>query len=188
MSRPIEFPVEGISDGEIRLRLRTDADLPAIVAACQDPEIPRWTRVPDDYTEEAAREWAVQARTDAEAGNGIHLLVVDARTDELLGSAGLVHVDWEEGRAEVGYWMAREARGRGVATRAVRLVSIWSLENLPIERLQIHAEPDNHPSRRVAERAGYTFEGVLRSFFVNKGIRRDAASYSLIRGELPSGG
>ena len=39
----IEFPVEGISDGSVRLRLRADADTPAIVAACQDPEIPRWT-------------------------------------------------------------------------------------------------------------------------------------------------
>ena len=186
MSPPIRFPVEGLSDGEVRLRLGTDADIPAIVAACQDPEIPRWTRVPAPYTEESAREWAVQARADEERGGGLHLLVVDAETDELLGSAGLVRVDWEEARGEVGYWLAREARGRGVAARAVRLVSAWTFENLPIERLEIHAEPDNHASRRVAERAGYTFEGVLRSYFVNKGRRRDAASYSLIRGELPS--
>ena len=186
MTPPIRFPIEGISDGEIRLRFRTDADIPAIVAACQDPEIPRWTRVPAPYTEGAAREWAAQARADQEGGHGLHLLVVEAASDELLGSAGLVRIDWEEARSEVGYWLAREARGRGVATGAVRMVSRWTFENLPIERLEIHAEPDNNASRKVAERAGYTFEGVLRSYFVNKGRRRDAASYSLIRGELPS--
>ena len=186
MSPPIRFPAGGISDGEIRLRFRTDADIRAIVAACQDPEIPRWTRVPAPYTEETAREWAAQARADEEAGSGLHLLVVDARGDELLGSAGLVRVDWEEARGEVGYWLAREARGRGIATRALRLVSAWAFENLPLDRLEIHAEPDNEPSRRVAERAGFRFEGILRSYFVNKGRRRDACSYSLIRGELPS--
>jgi RimJ/RimL family protein N-acetyltransferase len=186
LSPAIRFPVEGVSDGEIRLRFRTDADIPAIVAACQDPEIPRWTRVPEPYSERTAREWAAQACADEESGAGLHLLVVDAGSDELLGSAGLVGIDWGESRAEVGYWLAAGARGRGVATRAVRLVSVWTFDNLPIERLEIHAEPANELSRRVAERAGYTFEGVLRSYFVNKGRRRDAASYSLIRGELPS--
>jgi RimJ/RimL family protein N-acetyltransferase len=186
LSPPLRFPVEGISDGEIRLRFRADADIPAIVAACQDPEIPRWTRVPTPYTEETAREWAAQARADEASGGGLHLLVVDAETDELLGSAGLVRIDWEEARGEVGYWLAASARGRGIATRAVRMVSAWAFENLPLERLEIHAEPDNRQSRAVAERAGYTFEGVLPSHFVNKGRRRDACSYSLIRGELPS--
>ena len=58
---PIEFPVEGLEDGSVRLRLRSDADLPAIVAACQDPEIPRWTRVPESYGVPEAREWAGEA-------------------------------------------------------------------------------------------------------------------------------
>jgi RimJ/RimL family protein N-acetyltransferase len=64
------------------------------------------------------------------------------------------------------------------------LLSGWVFESLPVDRIEIHAEPGNAASRRVAERAGFTFEGVLRSYFVNKGVRRDAASYSLLRGEL----
>jgi [ribosomal protein S5]-alanine N-acetyltransferase len=186
LSPPIEFPVEGIGDGEIRLRLRSDADVPALVAICQDPEIPRWTRVPENYSEETAHEWATRATADQQNGAGLHLLVADAETDRLLGSAGIVHVDWEENRCEIGYFLAREERGRGLMTRAVRLLSGWIFDNLPIDRLEIHAEPQNQASGRVAERAGFTFEGVLRSYFVNKGRRRDAASYSLIRGELPS--
>ena len=110
--------------------------------------------------------------------------MVDAADDQLLGSVGIVHLDREERRCELGYWVAREARGRGVATRAVRMLSAWAFENLPTDLIEIHAEPDNAASRRVAERVGFRFEGVLRSYFVNKGVRRDAASYSLLRGEL----
>jgi RimJ/RimL family protein N-acetyltransferase len=186
LSPPIEFPVEGIGDDEIRLRLRSDADVPALVAICQDPEIPRWTRVPENYSEETAHEWAKRAAADERSGAGLHLLVADAETDRLLGSAGIVHIDWEESRCEIGYFLAREERGRGLMARAVRLLSRWIFDTLPMDRLEIHTEPQNQASCRVAERAGFTFEGVLRSHFVNKGRRRDAASYSLIRGELPS--
>ncbi len=182
--RPIEFPVDGVSDGEIRLRLQADSDLPAIVRALQDPDIPRWTRVPSPYGEAEAKRWHEQQAAAREVGELLHLLVVDATTDDLLGSVGIVHADWVEGRCELGYWTARESRGRGIASRAVRLLCAWAFDNLPVERIEIHAEPENTASRRVAEAAGFEFEGVLRSYFVNKGVRRDAASYSLLRAEL----
>jgi RimJ/RimL family protein N-acetyltransferase len=180
----IEFPVEGLSDGDIRLRLRADADVPAIVAACQDPEIPRWTRVAEEYDEQTAHRFAAEADREQREGVGLHLLVVDAEADTLLASVGIVEIDWDESRCELGYWAVAEHRGRGVVPRAVRLLSRWIFESLPIERIGIAAEPGNAASRRVAEKAGFSFEGVLRSWFVNKGRRRDAAMYSLIRGEL----
>jgi RimJ/RimL family protein N-acetyltransferase len=182
--RPIEFPVEGLSDGVVRLRLMAEADLPAIVAACQDPEIPRWTRVPEHYGESEARSWFEQETAQRSRGEQLGLLIVDPGNGRLLGSVGIVHVDQQEGRCELGYWMARDSRGRGLATRAVRLLSGWTFENLSVDRIEIHAEPENAASRRVAEQAGFTLEGVLRSYLVNKGLRRDAASYSLLRGEL----
>jgi RimJ/RimL family protein N-acetyltransferase len=180
----VQFPVEGISDGAVVLRLPSDADVPAIVAACQDPEIPRWTRVPMPYGEGEARGWLAQEAQSRADGEMLGLVVVDAEDGTLLGSAGIVHINRDEGRCELGYWMARQARGRGVATRAVRLLSRWTFDSLPVDRIEIHAEPDNAASRRVAERVGFMLEGVLRSYFVNKGVRHDAASYSLLRGEL----
>jgi RimJ/RimL family protein N-acetyltransferase len=181
----IEFPVEGIGDSDIRLRLLADADLPALVELVQDPEIPRWTRIPSPYGPRHADDWfGLQAR-GREQGALLNLMVVE-RDNRILGSVGIVELNWEEGRCELGYWLGREARGRGVMTKAVRLLSAWIFESLPMDRITITAEPENHASRTVAERAGFTFEGVLRSYFVNKGVRRDAASYSLVRGELPS--
>ena len=185
MTPGIEFPVEGIGDSGIRLRLLADADLPALVELVQDPEIPRWTRIPSPYGPRDADDWfALQARGQ-EQGALLNLMVVE-RDNRILGSVGIVELNWEEGRCELGYWLGREARGRGVMTKAVRLLSAWIFESLPMDRITITAEPENHASRTVAERAGFTFEGVLRSYFVNKGVRRDAASYSLVRGELPS--
>jgi RimJ/RimL family protein N-acetyltransferase len=183
---PIEFPIGGIDDGVIRLRLRSDADTAAIVEACQDPEIPRWTRVPREYDEAKAHEWFAQAERQRQGGEGLFLLIVDAADDGLLGSIGLHEINQEEGRAETGYWLAREARGRGVMTRAVRLLAGWVFAEMPIDRLAILVQPENGPSHRVAESAGFSFEGVLRSHTVIEGDRRDMASYSLLRGELRS--
>jgi [ribosomal protein S5]-alanine N-acetyltransferase len=179
----IEFPVEGISDGSIRLRLRADADNPAIVEACRDPEIVRWTRVPDSYDETTAAEWASESLRQREAGTGLHLVIADAATDRLLGSIG-VHVNRGDGRSDVGYWLTPQTRGRGVMARALRLFSRWIFDNLGTERIEITVEPRNSASRAVAERAGYSFEGVLRSYTEIKGQRRDMAMYSLLRDEL----
>jgi RimJ/RimL family protein N-acetyltransferase len=183
-NRSIEFPVEGLSDGVVRIRLMAEADLPAIIAACQDPEIPRWTRVPQPYGEPEARSWFEREAEQRGRGEQLGLLIVDPDDGRLLGSVGIVRVDPQEGRCELGYWTERDSRRRGLATRAVRLLSGWVFENLPVDRIEIHAEPDNAASRRVAERAGFSFEGVLRAYRVKNGLRRDAASYSLLRSEL----
>jgi RimJ/RimL family protein N-acetyltransferase len=179
----IEFPVEGLSDGDVRLRLHADADIPAIVEACQDPEIPRWTRVPDEYTESDALEWFDRQDRRRDEGEALELLIVEDETDALLGSIGFVSLDHEERVGELGYWLARDARGRGVATRALHLISRWAFDALPVDRISIVAQSDNERSRRLAERAGFTYEGVLRSYTLIKGRRRDIAMYSLLRDE-----
>jgi RimJ/RimL family protein N-acetyltransferase len=181
---PIEFPVEGITDGVIRLRLLAEADVDALVEAVQDPQVPRWTRIPSPYEEAHAQEWLVEGARRRELGEGLDAMIVDAETDALLGGVGMVRVDWQERTSELGYWLARPARGRGVMTRAVRLISEWIFENLPIDRLGILASVENAPSRAVAERAGFAFEGVLRSFVIINGERHDMAAYSRLRGEL----
>jgi RimJ/RimL family protein N-acetyltransferase len=164
-----------LDDDAIRLRSFTEGDVPAIVAACQDPEIPRWTRVPSPYTEADAREFLSAPPDRAFA-------VVDRSSGELLGAIGARPED--EGRVEIGYWTAREARGRGVATRALRLIAAWAVEELGAERLQLYTDPANVASQRVAEKAGFRREGTLRSWVEIKGTRRDAVMYSLLPEDL----
>ena len=183
-SGPIEFPVEGIADDAIRLRLRADSDMGPVIEACQDPEVVRWTRVPDDYDERAAEEWVAESNRQRDRGEGLHLVIADADGDTFLGSVGIHRIDRIEGRCDIGYFLAPWARGRGLMTRAVRLLSAWIFEAFPVDRIEITIEPANGASRAVAERAGYELEGVLRSHTVIKGTRRDMAIYSLLRGDL----
>jgi RimJ/RimL family protein N-acetyltransferase len=184
VTETIEFPVEGITDGSIRLRLRADGDTPAVIEACRDPAVIRWTRVPEDYDERAAEEWVSESNRQRERGDGMHLVIADASSDAFLGSIGIHRINRDEGRCDIGYFLAPWARGRGVMTAAVRLLSTWIFETLPIDRIEITIEPANAASRAVAERAGYAFEGVLRSHTVIKGSRRDMAMYALLRAEL----
>jgi RimJ/RimL family protein N-acetyltransferase len=165
-----------LEDGDIALRPFTEADVPALVAACGDPEIPRWTSVPSPYTEEDARRFV------AEPEDHRAYAVVDARSGELLGSVGF----WLEdhGRAGFGYWTCREARGRGVATRALRLLARWAAREHDLARLQLMVEPANAASIRVAEKAGFRREGLLRSYLELKGTRRDVYLYSLLPEEI----
>jgi RimJ/RimL family protein N-acetyltransferase len=161
-----------IEDGDIALRPFAEDDVPAIVAACQDPDIPRWTSVPSPYTEEDARRF-VAGLEDHHA-----FAVVDPETDELFGSVGF----WldDHGRAGFGYWTAKEARGRGVASRALRLLTRRVVREHGPARLQLMVEPANAASIRVAEKAGFRREGLLRSYLEVKGTRRDVYLYALL--------
>ena len=184
---PIEFPVEGLSDGVILLRLKAESDIPAIVAACQDPEIPRWTQVPDGYTEANAREWFALQDRRREDGSELHLIIADARDSRLVGSIGLAGIDWEDRRGSIGYWVAKETRRQGAATRSVTLLAAWAFEELGFGRVEVKTEPANVASHRVAERAGFTREGLLRSHALIKDRRRDMVVFSLLPGELKGG-
>jgi [ribosomal protein S5]-alanine N-acetyltransferase len=178
--RPIEFPVEGLTDGQVRVRLIADADLPAIAEACRDPEITRYTTVPHPYEERHAREWQRRSAAGIAAGTEIASVVVDAETNALLGSIGIHAIDPATGRCAAGYWVAPQARGRGVAARGLRLLSRYVFSELGVERIELWIEPENLASQRVAEAAGFRREGLMRSFMQVGGQRRDMLMYALL--------
>jgi RimJ/RimL family protein N-acetyltransferase len=149
-----------LTDGVITVRPLREADIPAIVAACQDPEIPRWTRVPSPYTREDAERFLAIAATEARAGEAVALAIANAES-RFLGTIGLMELT-ENGYGEIGFWAAREARGRGATTRAVKLVRDWARDELGLTTIEILSHRDNRPSQRVAERAGFTDVGEIR--------------------------
>jgi RimJ/RimL family protein N-acetyltransferase len=152
----LPLPDPPLSDGVIALRPWTAADVPALVEACQDPEIPRWTLVPSPYTEDSARAWLQRVADGLAAGVRATLAIVDAGDGAVpLGAVGLQAIDWEQRAADVGYWLAAPARGRGLATRAVELIAGWAFGGLGLERLELRANEENDASRAVAARAGF---------------------------------
>ena len=160
----INLPGEPLVDADTALRPWRDTDQQALVEACQDPEIARWTRVPAQYGPTDAKAYLLQRYDMLFAGLAAPFAIVRAPDGELLGSVSLLRIAWEHRRAEVGYWLAREARGRGHATRAVSLICDWGFAALGIERMDLMAAVENFPSQRVAERSGFIGEAVLRSY------------------------
>ena len=179
--RRIALPGEPLVQGPTALRPWRDSDIPALVSACQDPEIGRWTRVPSPYGQADARAY-LMARYDATfAGLSAPFAIVAATGGELLGSISLMRFAWEHQRAEVGYWLAAQARGRGHATRAVRLICAWGFAELGLERIDLLAATGNRPSQMVAQRAGFQREAVLRSYMLATEGRQDMVAFGLLR-------
>ena len=184
--RPIEFPVDGLSDGVVHLRLIAEADIPAIVDAVQDPEIPRWTRVPDPYSEEDGRHFHRMATTGREAGTDLATVIVDADDGHLLGTIALHNIDPENGRCTGGYWIAAPERRRGVARRALALLCRYGFEELDVQRIELWIDPTNTASLRVAVVAGFHREGLLRSFVPIRGEAPRHAHVLTLAGRPPA--
>jgi RimJ/RimL family protein N-acetyltransferase len=180
----IPLPEPPLEDGVVRLRPFEPGDADAITAICQDSEIARWTRVPSPYTDADAEDFLAGVEERRRRGDELGLAVVDVASGALVGSCGLPRIDWEDRRAEIGYLVAAEERGRSVATRAVRLLARWAMGTLGLERMEILAHPDNEPSQLVALSAGFRREGLLRSYHLRKGQREDRVVFALLRGEF----
>jgi RimJ/RimL family protein N-acetyltransferase len=181
---PIPLPDPELADDAIRLRPPAGDDVDAITAACQDPDIQHFTFVPAPYRTAHAREWVAGAPARRAAAEDLSLVIADLQTDALVGTVGLQHPDWQHRTGAIGYWVAPWGRGHGAAGRAATLLGRWALTALGLWRVTIDADATNAASRRAAERAGFTFEGVLRSAIEIKGRRWSLATYSLIAEDL----
>jgi RimJ/RimL family protein N-acetyltransferase len=153
--------IEILANG-LLLRPWRAEDAPAVYRACQDPLIQRWTSVPRPYELTHATDFVTTFTSQAWAnGTGAPLGVFDEETGDLLGSCGVG--GWSGHTAEIGYWVAPWARGRGVATRAAHAVAAWCLATRGVTRLVWRASVGNHASRLVAVRLGFQIEGIARA-------------------------
>ena len=173
-----------LTDGVLVLRPPRPGDLDAIVAAVQDPEIPRWTSVPSPYGRADGEEWlGVSAPAGWASGKEPVWHVCAADDPDLpLASIGLHHLDLDTRTAEVGYWTAAPARGRGLTSDALRLLCCWAFDELRLERIGWQAYVGNDASLRVALKVGFVLEGTTRGRLVGNGRRHDG----WIAGLLPS--
>lgn len=168
-----------LRDGNLVLREWAEDDIPALIAAVDDPEIARWIPpIPYPYTEADARAFLSGEVSPADYRLAMTL------DGHVVGGIGM-GVNSHEYRGTIGYWVAAPARGRGVCTRALRLLSRHALEELDLQRLELITDPDNRASQRVAEKVGFQREGVLRAHLRHPDGRiRDSVMFSLLPGEL----
>jgi len=143
-----------------------------------DDDVARFTPLPSPLDHETAREWVERYVVGWREGTLGGFAVRSADEGVFLGFIGIVRYDAPGRTAEVGYIVAPEARGRGVAARALGLLTAWCLDGLGLERVELRIDPANLPSIRLAERLAYSREGVLRSMPFKDGLRADLAVYS----------
>lgn len=171
------------------LRPFEPSDAPAVHAACQEPDIPRWTGVPSPYGIEDAEHFVGTAVPEGWRDDTTYHFAVVSRADgSLVGAMGLVRLarlHTPERQAELGYWTAKEHRGRGCTVEAARAVVRWGFDDLGVERMEWHAEAGNEGSRAVARKLGFRMEGTLRAKKVHGGTRRDVWIGSLLPSDLP---
>ena len=141
----------------------------------------RFTYVPDPWIEGFERTWL--ARYDQPDGSRAGFAILDEADGSFLGMAALVTLDLEGRQAEAGYIVASQARGRGIGSRALTLLTDWALNDLGLERIELRITVENEPSIRVAEKCGYEREGVLRSVHFKQGRRNDVAVYARLARE-----
>jgi RimJ/RimL family protein N-acetyltransferase len=169
----LEPPDPPLTDGVVALRGMRPEDADQVVAALRDPDIVRWTRVPEDYTHADYEDYMALSAEQRAAGEALSLLVVDAADHgRVLGSCGLHEIG--SGRPDIGYWVARDARGRGVAPRAARLMRDHAIDGLGLGRVEVLVHPENEPSQRAAEKAGFHRTGEYRPSPRNDGPGRPA--------------
>ena len=169
-------PQPALDDGVVALRPLDERDAPAVLRALEDSEIGRWF----DNSAVSVREVVERSSGRWERSEAAEFAILDGGR-----SVGSIWLDiGPSSRATVGYWLLPEARGKGLMTRALLLVTRWAFAEVGLKRIGLLADPRNAASVNVAERAGFKQEGVLRSWADIKGERVDHVSYSLLPADV----
>ncbi|MFF5012589.1 GNAT family N-acetyltransferase [Streptomyces sp. NPDC001165] len=172
-----------LSTDRLVLRIVGPDDTEAVYKAAQDPDMQRWiSTFPSPYLREHAESFVEQMVPDGWTNDSMYTFGVFLPEGEL---AGMLSVMMRAlGTGEIGFWAVKEHRGRGYITEATLAAARWAFLALSVDRLEWRAEVGNGPSRAVAERAGFTIEGTLRSAMSSKGVRRDCWLGSLLPSDL----
>jgi RimJ/RimL family protein N-acetyltransferase len=164
-----------------------ESDIPEIYASCQDPVIPKFTRVPFEYTM-AHAEFFVREKTPKSLAEKTELaFAIEFGNGDQRKFAGVISfhsMDLPDLVAELGYWIRSEARGKGVGTTAARMLTNFGFESMGFERVEALVDVENVASKKLLLAAGYSLEGVLRKKSRRyDGSQIDMALYSVIRDE-----
>jgi len=169
--------------GGLELRPWHSRDAGVLVAAGQDPAIRKWNRLVVASSDDARRRIErMHERWRAEEA----AIWAIARADigEAVGLIGWGDIDLDDGNAEIVYWVLPTARGGGVVVEATKRLSRWALEDLGLHRLRLCHSTANPASCRVAEKAGFSFEGTQRSALLHEDGWHDEHLHSLVQGDI----
>jgi ribosomal-protein-serine acetyltransferase len=172
----------------VQLRELADGDAEELHALIERNRagLARWLRWARGQTPEETLEFVRRARASAAARESLQRgVVVDG---QIVGMVGMARVDAENHCAEIGYWLDEAHRGRGLMTAAVAALVDLAFDDWQLNRVEIRTDVENLPSRALAERLGFRYEGVLRQAYWVGDRYSDDAVYSMLADERPPGG
>jgi RimJ/RimL family protein N-acetyltransferase len=152
--------------------------LSALAALVEDPDVLRFTRVPDPPPPGFAETWLAGYESGRLDGTRDGFAIIEDPGGELVGVAVAPTIDRPARTVELGYVVSAAARGRGIATEALRELTAWAFAELDVLRIELVISSSNAASKRVAASCGYVYEGTLRSAHVKQEIRDDTEIWS----------
>lgn len=180
------FPDVTLRGDRLALRAPRVDDAPAVAAACADPLTQRWLPLPNPYTLDHALWFCSTFAPDRRATGAGAVFVIEHEA-RLAGVIDLKRTDWAARTTEIGYWLSPWARGRGLMTAAVTLLTRWVIGDQGFCRVELRIAPGNEASQRVARAAGYTREGTLRNAGWIHAGRVDLDVFSFVDADLAAG-
>ena len=185
MPRGLARPDPPLADDAIRLDPIGPDDLAELLALAEDEAVLAFTLVPTGADASFISGWIERYERGWDDGSCAGFVARDLADGTFLAFASIVHVDLDARQGEIGYAVSPAARGRGIARRAVELLTRWGFDELGLIRLVLDIDVANPASARVAERAGYQLEGVRRSAYFKEGLRADVGVWSRLRDDPP---
>ena len=178
-------PTDPLIDQRAVLRLSAERDIPEILIAYQDDpqlHVQLGEQRPPSGAELGRREEL--AGTERAAGTRLTLTITDPSSDVCRGQVYVREVDWDNDRAELGIWLAPQARGGGMAAPALGMAADWLLANTVLLGIEVTTPPEHTPMIRAARAAGFVEEGVLRGYMRVGRRRVDAVILSLLPADV----
>lgn len=174
-------PSFAIRTAALELRPLVLDDAPTLARIASRDVSDMMISVPYPMTAEIACNWIARERASMRNGSALVLGIRQQEGTGLLGVAGLRHIDHEHGCGELTFWLAAEARGRGLATTAAQAVVDHGFGELGLNRIEAYQMVRNEASSRVLARLGFRIEGTLRSRVMKEGESHDAYLWSKLR-------
>ena len=181
---PLIPPDPPLADDTITLEPLSQRHVPVFQTLVLEEDIRRFTMVPTRPDRHFAANWVARYERGWTEGSRAGFAILNGE-GAIVGFAGIFGLDDPGAEGEIGYLVAAEARGQGIAGRSVALLTRWGFDELGLERIELRIDSTNAASARVAERAGYHLEGVLRSKHFKEGLRTDLGIWSRLRSDVP---
>lgn len=181
-TRMRRFTHHELNFGEFNLRPLTESDSEWIIPYLNDEAIAKWMGMPAPYEEQDFVDLLQRWRNAQSNGVGINWVIEDGQVP--VGMIACHHTDWKFKRTEIGYMAFPPSRGRGVIPTVTKQLVEFVFKEYEMERIEIRTDVNNEASRRAAQKAGFTHEGLLRRNYLNRGEVSDDAIFSMIKEDL----